>query len=119
MTTETKKEAKSEKSSNKLAVIKTGGKQYAVREGETIKIEKLDQKEVKGGKVSFDQVLMVAEGDKVEIGTPVLKSTVSGELVEEGRDKKVTVIHYKAKSRYYKKAGHRQPFMKVKITKIA
>jgi large subunit ribosomal protein L21 len=115
MTTGTKKEAKS----SKLAIIKTGGKQFVVEEGKIIKIEKLDVKEVKDGKVSFDQILLKSDGKDVEIGTPVLKGTVDGEIVEEGRDKKIMVIHYKAKSRYFKKNGHRQPFMRVKITKIS
>ncbi len=113
------KETKTESNSNKLAVIKTGGKQYVAREGEVIKIEKLDAKQVEDGKVSFDEVLMAVNGDKIEFGTPFLKTTVSGEIVEEGRNKKIMVIHYKAKSRYFKKNGHRQPFMKVKITKIS
>jgi large subunit ribosomal protein L21 len=115
MTTGTKKEAKS----SKLAVIKTGGRQFVVEEGKIIKIEKLDAKEVKDGKVSFDQILLKSDGEKVEIGEPVLKGSVLGDVVEEGRNKKIMVVHYKAKSRYFKKNGHRQPFMKVKITKIS
>jgi large subunit ribosomal protein L21 len=98
-----------------FAVIKTGGKQYVVRVGDIIKIEKLDQTE---GKVSFDQVLAVSNGEDLNIGTPNLKSVVEGEIVEVGRDKKITVIKYKAKSNYFKKNGHRQPFAKVKITSI-
>ena len=116
MATETKTETKSAK----LAVIKTGGKQYLVEEGQTIKIEKILDKSVDDkGKVTFEEVLMISNGSKVDLGTPVLdKVEVLGELVGEGRDKKISVIHFKSKSRYFKKIGHRQPFMKVKITKI-
>ncbi|HRY30963.1 MAG TPA: 50S ribosomal protein L21 [Candidatus Paceibacterota bacterium] len=108
-----------EASPNKSAVIQTGAKQYFVREGDIIKVEKISDKLVKAGKVSFDEVLLTADGDKVEIGAPILKNSVSAEILENGRDKKITVIHYKAKSRYFKKNGHRQPFTKVKILKIS
>jgi len=108
------------KKTGKLAVIKTGGKQYLISEGEVLKIEKLSEEATKGGKVSFDDVLMIADGDKVEIGTPTVSGKkVTAEVVEEGRNKKISVIHYKSKSRYFKRNGHRQPFHKVKITKIA
>jgi large subunit ribosomal protein L21 len=87
-----------------FAVIETGGKQYRVSEGD---------------KIVFDNVLMIDDGSSSDIGTPLLAgTTVTGELVEEGRASKVNVIRYKAKSRYFKKKGHRQPFMRVKITKI-
>lgn len=117
MTTETKKEEKS----TKLAVIKTGGKQYLVEEGQVIKIEKLADGAIdKNGKISFDEVLMVSEGEKVSIGTPnIAKAKVEAELVEEGRDKKITVVRYRSKSRHFVKNGHRQPFVKARITKIA
>ncbi len=108
-----------EASPNKSAGIQTGAKQYFVREGDIIKVEKISDKLVKAGKVSFDEVLLTADGDKVEIGAPILKNSVSAEILENGRDKKITVIHYKAKSRYFKKNGHRQPFTKVKILKIS
>lgn len=116
MTTETKKDTKN----SKLAVIKTGGKQYLVGEGQVIKIEKLDPKSVgKDGKITFDEVLMISEGDKVNIGTPNLeKAKVEAELVEEGRDKKVSVVRYRSKSRHFVRNGHRQPFMRVRISKI-
>jgi len=117
--TETKvKKATKETQSDKLAVIRTGSKQYLVREGQTIKIEKI--KDVSDSKkISFDEVLMIAEGDKVSFGTPTLKNKVEGELVGEGRDKKVNVVRYKAKSRYFTRRGHRQHFILVKITNIA
>jgi large subunit ribosomal protein L21 len=118
--TETKvKKATKEAQSDKLAVIRSGSKQYLVREGQTIKMEKiLDKEVVESKKVSFD-VLMVAEGEEVSFGTPTLKNKVEGELVGEGRDKKVNVVRYKAKSRYFTRRGHRQHFILVKITKIA
>jgi len=107
--------------SGKLAVIKTGGKQYLVQEGQTIKIEKILDESVKDtGKITFEEVLMISEGDKVSVGTPFLeKSKVQAELIAEGRNKKISVIRFKSKSRYFKNKGHRQPFYSVKITKIA
>jgi large subunit ribosomal protein L21 len=110
--------AKSAKKSDKLAVIKTGGKQYLVEEGQKIKIEHIKGVE-EGKKVTFDEVLLVIDGDKVSVGTPVLKNKVEANVIEVGRSKKVTVVRYKSKSRYHKKKGHRQPFTKVEITKIA
>ena len=102
-----------------FAVIKTGGKQYKVATGETVMIEKLPGKPKLGDKVVFDQVLLVENGTKTVVGAPIVAgATVSGTLVEEGREKKVIVIRYKQKSRYFKKNGHRQPFMKVKIDAI-
>jgi len=108
------KTKKAEKTT-KLAVIRTGGKQYLVEEGQTIKIEKLSET---NDKVVFDDVLLITEGDKVSLGTPNVKAKVTAEIVETGRDKKINVIRYRSKSRYFKKQGHRQPFNKVKITKI-
>ena len=102
---------------SKIAIIATGGKQYVVSDGTVLTVEKLP--ETKGGKVSFDEVLLVDDGSEVHVGAPHIKGAkVSAELVEEGRDKKVTVIHYRAKSRYFKKRGHRQHFSKVKITAL-
>lgn len=101
------------------AVIGTGGKQYVVSEGDIIKIEKLDGEIKKGDKVTFSDVLLIDDGKEIKIGTPTIKSAkVEGELLESARDKKLTVIKYKSKSRYFVKRGHRQHFMKVKITKI-
>ncbi|MBD3252003.1 50S ribosomal protein L21 [Candidatus Uhrbacteria bacterium] len=100
-----------------FAVIKTGGKQYVVREGQKLKIEKLPGE--KGGKVAFDALLLAEDdGSKVEIGTPTLKSKVTGEIVEQGKAKKIEVVKYKPKSRYTRTQGHRQAFTKVMITKI-
>lgn len=98
-----------------IAVIQTGGKQYIVKEGDVVKIEKLDAKI--GDKVAFE-TLMSAEGDSVTLGKPSLGQKVSGEVVEQGRDAKVEVVKYKPKSRYTRRTGHRQAFTKVKIAKI-
>lgn len=98
-----------------FSVIMTGGKQYKVASGDTIKIEKI--KDLKAGdKVVFDQVLFAFDGSAAKVGTPSVQGAkVEGEVVEEGRNKKVVVIKYKQKSRYFKNRGHRQPFLKVKI----
>lgn len=101
------------------AVIKTGGKQYVVEEGNTLTIEKRSDKEYQeGDAISFDEVLLVDDGSKVQLGTPHVKATVSGTVVTAGRAKKVVVERYKNKTRYHKKNGHRQPFLKVKVEKI-
>lgn len=98
-----------------FAVIKTGGKQYLVKEGDVLKVEKLAGNA--GDKIQFETLLSF-EGDKLNVGAPLLKETVSAELVEHGRADKIEVVKYKAKSRYTRRVGHRQPFTKVKITKI-
>jgi len=99
-----------------ISVIKTGGKQYLVQEGDVLCIEKLDAEQ--GKLVTFD-TLLKAEGDKVEVGTPSLGEKVTGEILEQGRVKKIEVVKYKCKVRYTRRRGHRQPFTKVKIMKIA
>lgn len=102
-----------------IAVIATGGKQYRVSPGETLKIEKIKGEHKKGAKITFDKVLFVDDGQNATIGTPYIKgAAVEAELIEIGRAPKVTVIKYKAKSRYFKKRGHRQPYFKVKIKTI-
>ncbi len=99
-----------------FAVIQTGGKQYKVSEGDVVKIEKITGKFKEGDKITFDKVLLVDNGKDTTIGTPYIDGAkVIGTLKEEGRDKKIPVIRFKAKSRYYKKRGHRQPFFKVHI----
>ena len=101
----------------KIAVIQTGGKQYVVSDGSVLHVEKLPA--AKGGRISFENVLLVDDGSKVQVGSPMVKGAkVSAELIAEGRRDKVTVIHYKAKSRHFKKRGHRQPYSKVKITAL-
>ena len=98
------------------AIIETGGKQYRVQEGDIITIEKLNA-EV-GEKVTFDKVLVMGEGADAKIGTPYVGENVYGEVVENGKGKKVIIYKYKAKKDYRKKQGHRQPFTKVEITGI-
>lgn len=101
----------------KLAIIETGGKQYRVSPGQVITTEKLSGADTKGGKITFDKVLLlVDDGDRVEIGMPyVIGAKIEGELLQEGRGKKLVVMTYKAKTRFRKKYGHRQPFAKIKI----
>jgi len=103
----------------KIAVIKTGGKQYKVKENDIINIEKLPAEE--GKQVTFDHVLLVADeaGKDVQVGTPNVSAKVTAKVLEQGRNKKVNVVHYKSKIRYYKKYGHRQPYTKVQIETIA
>lgn len=102
-----------------FAVIATGGKQYLVRVGDIISVEKLEGTFQAGDTISFDQVLLKDNGTTTELGTPTLKGAiVTAEFIEAGRGKKIDVIQYKQKSRYYKKKGHRQPFMKFKISEI-
>ena len=101
----------------KLAVIKTGGKQYKVKEGNWLKVEKINKKE--GSNVVFDKVLLYSDEKKTEIGKPYVKGVkVIGKLVKQGKAKKITVIKYKHKIRYRRKKGHRQLFTQVKIEKI-
>jgi large subunit ribosomal protein L21 len=101
------------------AVIKTGGKQYIVAKGDTIFIEKLPGSLKEGDSVTFSEILLVDNGSDTTIGAPTIKgAAVKGTVVEAGKDTKVDVVKYKAKSRYYKRRGHRQPFLKVKIDSI-
>ena len=99
------------------AVIKTGGKQYRVSEGDVLRIEKLDAED--GAAVAFDQVLMVSDGDQVQVGTPVLESgSVEAEVVGSGRGRKVEIIKFKRRQNYKRTLGHRQPYTEVRITGI-
>lgn len=102
----------------KQAIIMTGGKQYLVAKDSTLSIEKLPGNPEVGSEVVFDQVLLVDDGKVTTLGAPTLKVAVKGTVVENGKQKKVLVVKYKAKSRYYKKRGHRQPYTKVKIEEI-
>lgn len=100
------------------AVIATGGKQYKVTQGDILKIEKLAEAEA-GKSVNFEQVLMVADGDKIKLGKPYLDGAkVSAEVVSEGRGKKVEILKFKRRKQHMKKQGHRQAFTEVKITDI-
>ena len=103
-----------------FAVIETGGKQYGVAVGDTIKIEKLPGDHKTGDTISFDKVLLVEDGVKTDVGTPYITGAkATATIVDIGRSAKVTVIKYKQKSRYFKKNGHRQPYFQVKIEKIS
>jgi len=103
-----------------MAVIKTGGKQYVVTAGKTVMIEKLPGEKKVGDSVVFDQVLMVDDGSATTIGTPTIKgAAVKATVIAEGKRDKIDVVRYKAKSRYHKRRGHRQPFTKVKIDAIS
>ncbi len=102
----------------KIAVIKTGGKQYKVQEKQTLKIEKLNKKD--GDKIKFDTLLITnADGKELKIGKPSLGDKVEGKVLESGKGKKISVIKYKNKTRYRRNIGHRQAFTKVEISKIA
>ena len=97
-----------------LAIIKTGGKQYIVRPGDKLKVEKLEEKE--GAEVSFSDVLLVEKNKKVAIGTPRVKDMkVEAKVLKHGKGDKIIVFKYKAKKRYKVKKGHRQPFTEVEI----
>ena len=100
------------------AVIVTGGKQYTVSEGDVLYVEKLgvEAEEI----VKFDQVLAVLDGENTKVGTPVVEGAcVEAKVVKNGKAKKIVVFKYKAKKNEKKKIGHRQPYTKVEITKIA
>lgn len=99
------------------AVVSSGGKQYKVQEGEILRVEKIPGDV--GSAITFDQVLMVADGDKVNIGQPVLdEALVEGHIVEQGKGKKIIVFKYKRRKRYRRKQGHRQQFTAIKIDSI-
>ncbi|MFG1491337.1 50S ribosomal protein L21 [Oceanospirillum sp. HFRX-1_2] len=100
------------------AVIKTGGKQYRVKEGDVLKIEKLELET--GSAVDFDQVLLVANGEDVKVGAPLVDGAkVSAEVVNHGRGDKVKIIKFRRRKHSMKRQGHRQWFTEVKITGIA
>ncbi len=99
------------------AVIKTGGKQYRVSEGDTIRVEKL-QGDV-GGQIEFDQVLMLG-GEKVEVGTPLVSGAkVVAEITAQDRAKKIIVFKMKRRKNYRRKYGHRQPFTELRIKSVS
>lgn len=100
------------------AVIVTGGKQYTVSEGDVLYIEKLNVEAEET--VKFDEVLAVLDGENSKIGAPVVEgATVEAKVVKNGKGKKIVVFKYKAKKNEKSKMGHRQPYTKVEITKIA
>lgn len=99
------------------AVIKTGGKQYRVEEGDLLKIEKIEL--ATGENVDFDEVLMVADGDNITVGQPLVSGAkVTAEVVEQGRHDKIRIVKFRRRKHYRKQQGHRQWFTAVKITSI-
>ena len=99
------------------AVIEACGKQYKVTKGDVVFFEKLDAEE--GKKVTFDQVVLLSDAGKVEVGAPYVQGVkVEGKVVSHGKGKKIIVFKYKAKKNYKRKQGHRQPYTKVEITAI-
>ncbi|MBV1758108.1 MAG: 50S ribosomal protein L21 [Dethiosulfatibacter sp.] len=99
------------------AIIETGGKQYKVQEGDSIRIEKLDL--VEGDAVTFDKVLFLSNEDGVTVGKPYLEGVTVDAVVEaQGKAKKIIVFKFKPKIDYRRKQGHRQPYTQIKIEKI-
>ena len=99
------------------AIIESCGKQYKVAEGDVVFFEKLEVEE--GKKITFDNVVLVSNDKKIEVGAPYVKGVkVEGKVVAHGKGKKILVYKYKAKKNYRRTQGHRQPYTKVEITKI-
>jgi large subunit ribosomal protein L21 len=99
------------------AVIATGGKQYRVTEGETLKVEKIAGEE--GSDIELEQVLMVADGENIQVGTPLLeKGTVTVKILAHGRGKKVEIVKFRRRKHHRKQMGHRQSFTEIEVTKI-
>ncbi len=99
------------------AILKTGGKQYKVSEGDVIYVEKLGAED--GAPVTFDEVLAVGEGDSLKVGSPFVEgASVSGTVEKTGKSKKIIVFKMKPKKGYRRRQGHRQPYTKVTISSI-
>ena len=99
------------------AIVNTGGKQYKIRQGDVLRVEKIPG-EI-GSPVSFDRVLMVSDGENIRIGRPTLDDVpVKGHIVEQGKGTKIIVFKYKRRKRYRRKLGHRQQYTAVKIDSI-
>ncbi len=99
------------------AVVRTGGKQYTVREGGVLQVEKLPGEP--GESIELSDVLMVSDGDNVMVGSPTIAGArVTAEIVEQGKAKKIQVYKYKSKVRYHKRTGHRQRFTQLAIKQI-
>jgi large subunit ribosomal protein L21 len=99
------------------AVVETGGKQYRVTTGQTIEVERMPV--AAGDSVTLDQVLLVADGDKVSVGKPTVKgASVSATVLQHGLRKKAIIFHYRPKERYRVKKGHRQPYTRLRIDEI-
>ena len=109
--------AKKKAASKIYAIVESGGKQYHVAPGDIIEVDRLAAKE--GSAVELDRVLLVAEGKKVKVGTPVVEGAkVTADVVNDVKDQKITVYKYKNKTRYHKKTGHRQIYTKIAIKEI-
>lgn len=99
------------------AVIKSGGKQYRVAPGDQLRLETLEGEP--GAVISFEQVLLVANGDTIKVGAPTVDGgTVKAEIVAHGRGDKIRIIKHRRRKHYHKEQGHRQNFTEVKITEI-
>ena len=99
------------------AVIKTGGKQYRVTEGETLKVEKLEVED--GASVEFDTVLMIADGDQITVGAPYIEGArVTATVKSQGRGPKIRIIKFRRRKHYFKTQGHRQSYTELKISGI-
>jgi len=99
------------------AVIKTGGKQYKVSEGETLKIEKLEVEP--GKKVTFKEVLMISDGKNVQLGSPIVdKASVEAKVISQGKGKKINILKFRRRKHSMKQQGHRQLFTEIQIGKI-
>ena len=99
------------------AVVKTGGKQYRVQEGDILRVEKLSGDI--GSEIAFDDVLLFSDGENLQVGNPNLDNVaVTGRIVDQGKAPKIIVFKYKRRKRYRRKQGHRQPFTAVKIDSI-
>ena len=100
------------------AVIRTGGKQYRVEEGDVVKIEKIDGD--RGSQTTFDDVLLLGSDDDTKVGTPLVEgASVNGTIVEQDRDKKIIVFKFRRRKSYIRKQGHRQAYTRVRIDGIA
>jgi len=99
-------------------VIKTGGKQYRVSEGDKLEVETLDA--APGDTIEFAEVLLLRDGDNVEVGTPLIEGAkVTAKVLEHGRGKKIRIVKFKRRKHYRRQMGHRQNFTRVEITGIA
>ena len=99
------------------AVVRTGGKQYSVREGQQLDVELIDGEA--GDRVELGEVLLISDGDRLTVGTPTVGGArVVAEVIGQGRAPKVTVFKYKRKTRYRRKVGHRQPFTRLAVREI-
>lgn len=101
-----------------FAVIKSGGKQYRVSQGDKLRVETLDAEE--GASINLDQVLMVGEGDKVTVGAPLVSgAAVSAKVLTHGRGKKIDIVKFRRRKHYRRQMGHRQNYTEVEITGIS